>query len=55
MSFERIDSNADRLTVFTNAFFSILTILDSVFDYCIGCLIYYELVYPFYKRRGLVD
>ncbi len=31
-------------------FFIILATLDSVFDVCVGCLIYNYLVYPFYKK-----
>ena len=27
-----------------------LAIMDSVFNYCVGCLIYNYLVYPFYKN-----
>ena len=29
----------------------ILSILDSVFNFCVGCLIYNYLVYPFYKDK----
>ncbi|MFC2068009.1 DUF4395 domain-containing protein [Chloroflexota bacterium] len=29
-----------------------LAILDSVFNFCVGCLIYNHLVYPFYKRKA---
>jgi hypothetical protein len=29
----------------------IFTILDSVFDFCVGCLIYHYFVFPFYQRR----
>lgn len=28
-----------------------LSILDSVFNFCVGCLIYNYLVYPFYKDK----
>jgi len=31
----------------------IFTILDSVFDFCVGCLTYYHVVLPFYKYRGI--
>ena len=29
----------------------ILSIMDSVFNFCVGCLIYNFLVYPFYKDK----
>jgi len=29
-----------------------LSILDSVFNFCVGCLIYNYLVYPFYKDKS---
>ncbi|RLD36486.1 MAG: hypothetical protein DRI74_09000, partial [Bacteroidetes bacterium] len=28
-----------------------LSILDSVFSFCIGCVVYNYLVYPFYKDK----
>ena len=28
-----------------------LSIMDSVFNFCVGCLIYNYLVYPFYKNK----
>lgn len=28
-----------------------LSVLDSVFNFCVGCIIYNYLVYPFYKNR----
>lgn len=31
----------------------IFTILDSVFDFCVGCLTYYYIVLPFYQWRGV--
>jgi len=31
----------------------IFTILDSVFDFCVGCLTYYYVVLPFYQWRGI--
>lgn len=31
----------------------IFTILDSVFDFCVGCLTYSYVVLPFYKWRGI--
>ena len=27
------------------------TILDSVFNFCVGCIMYHYLVFPFYKRK----
>ncbi len=32
------------------AMFTVLAILDSVFNFCVGCLIYHTLVFPFYKK-----
>lgn len=29
----------------------IFSILDSVFDICVGCLMYHYIVFPFYKRK----
>ena len=29
----------------------ILSIMDSVFNFCVGCMIYHYLVYPFYKDK----
>lgn len=29
----------------------VFTILDSVFDFCVGCLTYHYVVFPFYQRR----
>ncbi len=31
---------------------SSLAIMDSVFNYCVGCLIYNTLVFPFYERNN---
>ncbi len=31
-------------------FFVVLATLDSVFDLCVGCMIYNYLVFPFFKR-----
>ena len=30
----------------------VLSIMDSVFNFCVGCLIYNFLVYPFYKDKN---
>lgn len=27
------------------------TILDSVFNFCVGCIIYHYIVFPFYQRK----
>ena len=29
----------------------LLSILDSVFDFCMGCYMYHYLIFPFYKRK----
>lgn len=34
------------------ALFDVLAILDSVFNFCVGCLIYHHLVFPFYNREN---
>ncbi len=31
-------------------FFAVLAILDSVFNLCVGCMIYNYLVFPFFKK-----
>lgn len=31
----------------------LFTVLDSVFDFCVGCLTYSYVVLPFYKWRGI--
>ena len=28
-----------------------LTVMDSVFNFCVGCLIYHTIVFPFYERK----
>lgn len=33
---------------------TVLAVLDSVFDFCVGCLIYNFIVFPFYKKNNLV-
>lgn len=33
------------------AFLMTLSILDSVFDFCLGCLVYHYLVFPFFNRQ----
>jgi hypothetical protein len=30
----------------------VLSLLDSVFNFCVGCLIYNYIVYPFYKKAN---
>ena len=32
-------------------FFVALATLDSVFDVCVGCIIYHDLVFPFFGKR----
>ncbi len=32
--------------------FSALAVLDSVFNFCAGCLIYTRLVYPFFEKKA---
>jgi len=32
-------------------FFTVLAILDSVFDFCVGCLIYNYFVFPFFENK----
>lgn len=31
----------------------VFTVLDSVFDFCVGCMTYYYVVLPFYQWRGI--
>lgn len=30
--------------------FTVLAVLDSVFDYCVGCMIYHHFVFPYFKE-----
>ncbi|MGE0637382.1 MAG: DUF4395 domain-containing protein [Bacteroidia bacterium] len=32
-------------------FFIVLALLDSVFNFCVGCIIYNYLVFPFFKNK----
>jgi hypothetical protein len=32
------------------AFFTLLAVLDSVFNFCVGCLLYHSFVFPFYNK-----
>lgn len=32
------------------ALFTVLAVLDSVFDYCVGCMIYHHFVFPYFKE-----
>lgn len=34
-------------------FFTVLALLDSVFNFCVDCLIYNYLVFPFFENRKL--
>jgi hypothetical protein len=38
-------------SVITMSMLMILAIADSVLNFCVGCLMYNYLVYPFYKHR----
>jgi hypothetical protein len=33
------------------AFLMTLSILDSVFDFCLGCFVYHYLVFPFFNKK----
>lgn len=35
------------------SFFSVLAFMDSVFNLCVGCLIYHHFVFPFYSKREI--
>lgn len=56
-------ASVSALLLFTNAFASLIvagilivfTTLDSVFNFCVGCLTYYYIVLPFYQRHGIRD
>lgn len=39
----------------TTGLLMVLSIMDSVFNFCVGCLIYNFLVYPFYKDKNQVS
>ena len=45
-----ITSNMPMASVAIIGFFVVLATLDSVFDLCVGCMIYNYLVFPFYKK-----
>jgi hypothetical protein len=30
--------------------FAVLAVSDSVLNFCVGCLIYHHLVFPFYNK-----
>ncbi len=32
------------------ALFTVLAVLDSIFDLCVGCLIYHHFVFPYYNK-----
>lgn len=38
--------------VITAGLLMVLSIMDSVFNFCVGCLIYNFLVFPFYKDKN---
>lgn len=38
-------------SIYVAVFLMILSILDAVFNFCVGCLIYNYVVYPFYKNK----
>lgn len=43
--------NQTTASVYVAGFLMILSTLDSVFNVCVGCLIYNYIVYPFYKDK----
>lgn len=38
--------------VITAGLLMVLSIMDSVFNFCVGCVIYNYIVYPFYKKKS---
>jgi hypothetical protein len=43
--------NAQAVSIGIAILFLGLTLLDSVFDFCVGCLIYHYLVFPIHHRK----
>jgi hypothetical protein len=43
--------NLSTATIIIIGMWTALAILDSVFDFCVGCLIYNYLVFPFYNNK----
>ena len=38
--------------IITAGLLMVLSIMDSVFNFCVGCVIYNYIVYPFYKKKS---
>ena len=45
-----ISINYPTAAVGVAALLMVLSVMDSVFNFCVGCLIYNYIVYPFYKK-----
>ena len=45
-----ISFNMQTASIGVIAMFTVLAILDSVFNFCVGCLIYHHFVFPFYNK-----
>lgn len=43
--------NYNTASIIIAGLLMVLSIMDSVFNFCVGCLIYHYLVYPFYKDK----
>ena len=43
--------NMELASLIIAGFWMLLAILDSVFDFCMGCIIYSYVVFPYYKNR----
>jgi hypothetical protein len=49
-----ISTNYPTVAISVAALLLVLSLLDSVFNFCVGCLIYNYIVYPFYKKANLM-
>lgn len=45
-----ISFNMPMASVSVIGMFTILAVLDSVFNYCVGCMMYHHFVFPFYNK-----
>ena len=43
--------NKPAASIVIISMWTLLAILDSVFDFCVGCLIYNYMVFPFYTKK----
>jgi hypothetical protein len=44
-------NNMPISSIISGGMLMVLAFMDSVFNFCVGCLIYNYIVYPFYKKN----